>query len=188
MNQDDEGFSSFESKQALQSLKSLAPEPSRFLKTRLLARLEEQSKQQVGCKPLWTKSYFFSVALSSSFVLCLIYFGIKYNSEISEASTIYKTGLSYVIRLDIRPLKDAGVSYAEINLSDKNIQFSSTEVLDVIQNKKLVVAWDSIIEKQFLPIVIQGIKPGVSSVMVNFYNLENKLVKSQNIKLDFKGG
>ena len=188
MNREEEGFSSPATQEALQSLKSVSVQPSVYFKTRLLARADEQANNSAQ-----SQSYFrLSHALSASLVVCLvsglIYFGLQNKPDIFAASPTYKTGQSYVIRVDIRPLKDAGISYAEINLSDSNIKFASSEVLEVILQQKLIVAWESIVEKQFLPIVIQGIKPGTSTVVVNFYDFDKKLIKTQNVKLDFKGG
>ena len=180
-----EGFSSEESQKALHSLRSLSQDPSPFLKTRVLARAREKQNNK---KSLFLK-YFFQSSLVTAIlvVVAVSLFSKTQKSDLQQIAS-YVTGQAYVIRMDIRPYKESAIAYAEIVLDDDNIEFSSKQHIEISQQKKLVVSWENVVQKQFLPIVIKGTKPGSSKVIVNFYDSENKLVNSQNVNLNFKGG
>jgi hypothetical protein len=179
-----EGYSSTESQNALSSLKSVSAEPSLYFKTRILAQAREQQK----AKSNLFKKFFASVALAACLVLAVTTFIFKNKSLSGAEIAFYKTGQPYVIRVDIRPYKESKIAYAEVVLDDDNVQFSSSRFENISQQKKLVVSWENVVEKQFLPIVIKGLQTGASVVKVNFYDSENKLINSQNVNLNFKGG
>lgn len=181
-NQSDqnEGFSSSQSQQALRSLKSLSAEPSPYLKTRVLAHAREQKRAKVS----FFKKYFLQAGLATAFIF-VIAFSFLQPKEITPT---YATGQDYVIRMDIRPYKDSPVAYAEIVLGDEKIQFSSSRFSEISAQKKITVSWDNLVEKQFLPIVVKGLKAGSSKVVVNFYDANNNLIKSQDVNLKFKIG
>ncbi len=179
-----QGFSSSESELALKSLKSISAEPSLYFKTRLLAKAREQRTEKVS----FFKKIFTPQALMACLVLVVSVVVFKKQNVSQPEIALFNTNQPYVIRVDIRPYKEAKIAYAEVVLADENIQFSSAQFEKISLQKKLVVSWESVVEKQFLPIVIKGIKSGVSTVKVNFYDSENKLVNSQNVSLKFKGG
>lgn len=179
-NDQNEGYSNEQSKAALQSLKSLSMEPSPFLKTRVLAQMRERKQEKVG----FFKKYFMHAGLATAF-LFVITFSFLQNKTVMPT---YTTGQDYVIRMDIRPYKDSKIAYAEVVLGDGKVEFSSSKFSEISAQKKLTVSWENLVEKQFLPIVIKGMRAGQSKVVVNFYDSENNLVKSQDVNLNFKGG
>ena len=183
-NDQNEGFSNEQSKAALQSLKSLSMEPSPFLKTRVLAQMRERKQSQVGTVHGYIKKYFMHAGLATAFIF-VVTFSFLQNKTVIPT---YETGQAYVIRMDIRPYKDSKIAYAEVVLGDERVQFSSSKFAEISAQKKLTVSWDNLVEKQFLPIVIKGMSAGQSKVVVNFYDSENNLVKSQDVNLNFKGG
>lgn len=95
---------------------------------------------------------------------------------------------TYVIRVDIRPLPNENIAYAEISLPDENVQFASLKFDDIKAQKKIVVSWEGMLEKQYMPIVVQGTKAGSAKVIVNFYDSDRNLVTSKEVSLYFKGG
>ncbi len=183
-NKPNEGFLSDESADALKSLRSVSAEPSLYFKTRVLAQMREQKK----AKQSLFRKFFIPSALAFSFALIMSFLALQKQTQNQTEVASYIIGQPYVIRMDIRPYKESGVAYAEILLSDDNVQFSSSQFEKISQQKKLVVAWETVVQKQFLPIVIKGVQSGNSKVIVNFYDSENKLVNSQNVNLNFKGG
>ena len=182
---DKDGFSSSEASEALRSLKNLKTEsPSPFFKTRILAHTKAIKKSRFELfkenllQPLLAVTFLFTISI-------FIFQKTKLNNPDIDS---YKTGQAYVIRMDIRPYKELGIAYAEVLLENENIQFSSSRFEKISQQKKLTVSWESVVEKQFLPIVIKGMKSGSSKVIVNFYDSENNLVNTKNVNLEFKGG
>lgn len=193
-NQLNEKYKTPESAAAIDSLKSLKAEPSPYLTQRILNNLElknqaQQKQSAFSVKDFFTQFKFWpsiSVALATLFIC---FFGLKaFNKNNEFPSQVYALGQDYVIRMDVRPLPNNEIAYAEISLSDENIQFSSKKYSELKMQKKLVVNWESMVEKQYLPIVVQGTKAGSSKVIVNFYDSEHKLVTTQEISLYFKKG
>ena len=180
-DQKNEGFSSAQSQQALQSLKSLSVEPSPFLKTRVLAHAREQRQSKIS----FFKKYFLIPSITAALAILV---SISYLQKKDSAVPTYAMGKDYVIRMDIRPFKDEPIAYAEIVLDDENVQFSSIKFSEISAQKKMTVSWENLVEKQFLPIVIKGLKAGSSKVVVNFYDANNNLVKTQDVNLKFKAG
>ena len=168
---------------ALRSLKHVSPQPSPFLEARVAAHFREnlKTKQRSIWMPL------FGGALASAFVLVLA-FSFMLRSRSVPAVTDYLVGQDYVIRMDIRALKETPIAYAEVVLQGDNVNFSSGKFASISQQRKIVISWDSLVEKQFLPIVLKAMSGGKSKVVVNFYDAENKLVNSRDLDLNFKGG
>ena len=183
-----QGYADQEVQLAFYSLRSLDAEPSSFLKTRVLARIREKKEN----KQSLFKKYILQSALSFGLVTAVLFGLFQKNSVSSTTSTgavaSYTTGQAYVIRMDIRPHKESAIAYAEILLSDDRIEFASQQHAQISSQKKIIVSWENLVQKQFLPIVIKGTKAGNSKVIVNFYDLDNKLVNSQDVNLNFKGG
>ena len=117
------GFSSIESENALKSLRTLSIEPSPFLKTRVLAHAREQRQAKVG----FLKKYFLQAGLATCFLFVIAVSFFKNTDSVPS----YAVGQDYVIRMDIRPYKDAGVSYAEVVLGDEKVQFSSSKFSEI---------------------------------------------------------
>lgn len=170
---------------ALRSLQHVSPEPSPYLEARVAAHFRENLKTQP--KSIWLP--LLSGALASAFVFILGFsFFLKSNGPARPAVADYQVGQDYVIRMDIRALKESPISYAEVVLEGENVQFSSGKFAAISQQKKIVISWDSLVEKQFLPIVLKAKSGGRSKVVVNFYDSENKLVNTRDLDLNFKGG
>ena len=170
---------------ALRSLKQVSPEPSPFLEARVTAHFRENLKTKQ--KSIWLP--LMSGALASAFILAFAFsFFLKSQTSHLPAVADYLVGQDYVIRMDIRALKETPIAYAEVVLEGDNVHFSSGKFASISQQRKLVISWDSLVEKQFLPIVLKAMSGGKSKVVVNFYDAENKLVNSRDLDLNFKGG
>lgn len=170
---------------ALRSLQHVSPDPSPYLEARVAAHFRENLKSKP--KSIWLP--LFAGALASAFVLVLA-FAFMMKSRTGAAPTVgdYLVGQDYVIRMDIRALKETPIAYAEVVLEGDNVQFSSGKFAAISQQKKIVISWDSLVEKQFLPIVLKAKSGGKSKVVVNFYDSENKLVNTRDLDLNFRGG
>ena len=193
-NQLKDGYKDQKSFEAIQSLKSISIQPTPYLMTRILHNLDlrQQAQENLTLKSrikylaqqfkFWPS---FSVALAT-LLISFIFF--KNFNKTSEIVNYYQIGQAYIIRVDIRPLPKNEIAYAEIALNDDNIEFTSQKYTELKLQKKLVVNWDSMLEKQYLPIVVKGTKEGSSKVIVNYYDSDHNLVTSQEVSLYFKGG
>ncbi|MEQ1722407.1 MAG: hypothetical protein ABL930_04475 [Pseudobdellovibrio sp.] len=187
-------YKSQESFEAIKSLKNLPLEPSPFLAKRVLRNLNAKAQTEnpfnlfgrfFGQFKFWPS---FTVALASIFFSIVVFKTgvlIKTNPIPVES---YLLGQTYVIRMDIRPLPNSDIAYAEISLPDDSLEFASQKFSEIKLQKKLVVGWDSMLEKQYMPIVVQGKKAGSTKVIVNFYDSDHNLVTTKEISLYFKAG
>lgn len=173
---------------AIKSLKSISVEPSPYLAKRVLRNLEAQPAAKNSIAAFFSQ-FKLLPSVSVALATLVITFGVfkLVNKNAAETIQAYALGQAYVIRMDIRPLPNSEIAYAEISLPDENVQFASQKY-DIKSQKKLVVSWDSMVEKQYMPIVVQGVKAGSSKVIVNFYDSDRNLVTSKEISLYFKGG
>ena len=80
--------------------------------------------------------------MTAILVVVVVSFISKNQKSDLQQSASYVTGQAYVIRMDIRPYKESAIAYAEIVLDDDNIEFSSKQHIEIIQQKKLVVSWE----------------------------------------------
>ena len=189
-----EGYQSEESMQALSALKSLSSEASPYLKNRVLRNIDIQKQESFSAR-VWLTQFFAQFKLAPSLavaVLTLAFSFLIFNSnnffQQQAAKSVFNIGQAYVIRVDVRPLPNEDIAYAEISLADENIQFASLKFDDIKTQKKLIVNWEGMLEKQYMPIVVQGTKAGSSKVIVNFYDSDRNLVTSKEVSLYFKDG
>lgn len=187
-------YKSQESFEAIKSLKDLPLEPSPFLAKRVLRNLNSkaQAESQFNLLTRFLGQFKFwpsiSVALASIFLSIVVFkTGVFSKSDTNPAES-YLLGQTYVIRMDIRPLSKNDIAYAEISLPDDNLEFASQKFSEIKLQKKLVVGWDTMLEKQYMPIVVQGKKAGSTKVIVNFYDSDHNLVTTKEISLYFKVG
>ncbi len=168
---------------ALRSLNQLDLQPSPYLVARIKAGLMSDMNR-VSARG-WLR-YFWpavSAALACALVVVLSARSEHPNEEIAS----YVVGQDYLIRVDIRSVHQTDVAYAEIVLQDENLQFSSQQFADVKELRKLVIEWQQLTDKQYLPIVVQGLKAGTSQVTVNFYDKNNNVILTKEMPLSFKG-
>ena len=165
---------------ALRSLKGHEPEPSPFLVARISASLRQKKSEA----PLQIWLRFFWPALSAGLACALV---IVLSQSKSPSEGEYLVGKDYLIRVDIRQVHQTEVAYAEVVLHDEKLKFSSEKFSDVRDLRKLVVEWEQLTEKQYLPIVVQGQSAGASQVTVNFYDKNNRIIMSKEMSLHFKG-
>jgi hypothetical protein len=172
---------------ALKALRELQVEPSPYLTHRIHANLKAQD--QISTRRSWVRPWLWpSVSLALGLVLVVILSSrdlFAPSAERLSTSAQYLLNQPYLIKVDIRSLGSVDVAYAEVQLGDKNIHFSSQEFADVQEMDRLVLAWDQMLDKQYLPIVVQGSKSGQSVVTVKFYDKFNQLISSKEMTLSF---
>lgn len=187
-------YKSQESFEAIKSLKDLPLEPSPFLAKRVLRNLNSKTQAQSQFNVLtgFLSQFKFwpsiSVALASIFLSIVVFKAGVFSKSDTNPAESYLLGQTYVIRMDIRPLPNNDIAYAEISLPDDNLEFASQKFSEIKLQKKLVVGWDTMLEKQYMPIVVQGKKAGSTKVIVNFYDSDHNLVTTKEISLYFKAG
>jgi hypothetical protein len=171
---------------ALRSLRDLDLDASPYLAARVQANLKSQTAEK---KSRGLASWFWpAVASAVTASLVTVLLTTKVLPSTSSASVAeYKIGQPYMIRVDIRALGENEIAYAEIELKDDNIEFASGKFSDVRTMKKLVVSWEQMMDKQYLPIVVQGLRSGRSQVHVSFFDKNDKLITSKDTTLSFTG-
>ena len=165
---------------ALKSLRALDLDASPFLATRVKANLKS-SRHEV---PLFKK--FWLTRLATSMVVAAM---ILLNTHLnSESKKLYSLGQPYMIRMDIRAIPQSEIAYAEISLDGDTAEFSSKKFTEVRQKKVLTVSADTLKDKQYLPVIVRGVKAGETKVTVSFYNSNDEVVTSKSMTLAFADG
>lgn len=170
----------------LQSLRSVKLQASPYLASRVLTNLElprESGRNQTSLVS-FLRSRFAAMAVGLAVAAVLVYQWGAHPKIQAEAQ--YKVGSPYMVKVDIRELKEADIAYAEVVLDGQNIQFSSKAFADVNETKKLMISWDQLLTKQYLPVVVKGNKEGEAKVTVYFYDKNNKIVQEKQMALSFK--
>lgn len=170
----------------LKSLRSVKLQASPYLASRVLANLELPREDRRSQASLFSflRSRFAAMTVGLAVVAVLAYQWGSHPKVQNEAQ--YKVGSPYMVKVDIRELKDTDIAYAEVVLDGQNIQFSSKAFADVNETKKLMISWDQLLTKQYLPVVVKGNKEGEAKVTVYFYDRNNKIVQEKQMALSFK--
>lgn len=174
---------------ALRSLGQIDLQPSPYLAARVKAGLIASQRETSEDLGTWSAKWkqFFWPSLSAVLALALVLVLMTGGPHGREEIATYVTGQDYLIRVDIRAVHESNVAFAEIVLQDENLQFSSRQFSDVKELRKLVIEWQQLTDKQYLPIVVQGLRAGASQVTVNFYDKNNNVILTKEMPLLFKG-
>ena len=163
---------------ALEHVKNTEIEPSSFLKTRILANIKAGSVKK-------SRNYLFvfSPKLIFSSLLLLFIFSMIFFQKVENS--IFPVSKPYMVKIDIRSLKDADVDSVKVELAGV-ISFSSKKFTEIKNLKELTLSWENLVGKQYIPIVIEGEKSGKGSLKVYFYNSQNKLITNKLLSFKFK--
>jgi len=175
-----------QSHSALVALRKMTVAAPPFLANRVVNQaLRKTDSPQTGLRiNLW-----FWPALSGVLACALVWI-LSSGGPMSSPSVVktYALNQPYLIRLDLRALDTNDIAYAEIHLDNENIHFASTQFAEVQSLKTLSIAWEQLLDKQYLPIVVQGSRSGHSLVRVEFYDHNRKLMTTKQMTLIFGEG
>jgi hypothetical protein len=188
----------FESKihPALSRLQSVELEPSPFLSARVQANLRAMASSEAapGAAALTFKGRFleflrpWKVSVVFAMALVLLVLALPFKGFLPSPMASYAIGKPYLIRVDVRALEPEEVAYAEIEIKGDSAQFKSKAFEKVAENRKITVDAEIFKNKQYLPIIVEGIKKGQSQVLVSFFDKNNKLINSRVVDLSFEVG
>lgn len=165
--------------QTLEVLRQAEPRSSAYMKTRVLAQVREKQAKKRGL-PFWA---WFSMGVT--FAFALVFVGLNFGENLYSGSKALGLNKPYMIRVDLAPVQDLNIAYAEVQLGQKFVRFSSKEFARISELRELKIQWQSLAGKSYLPLVVEGTESGVASVFVNFYDTSNRLVQQKTISLDF---
>lgn len=168
----------------LKSLRNMRVEPSPFLAKRVAANFENIVANQKPVKS--RRSLWIGAAMAAVLVALAVIPALKPATE--TPAQAFALNKPYLIRMDIREIPRNEIAYAEISLSGESIQFSSQKFKDIQKNKTIVVDGGNLGEKQYLPVVIEGVSAGDAQVTVSFYNDRHELITTRTMNLAFGGG
>ena len=168
--------------EALKALRNLDLEPSPYLAKRVQANLKSKTSDAVS---FWQKWLWPS--LSAALTVVVVFLLVRKPPQFHEMTVAeYSLHQPYIIKVDIRSIKESEFAYAEVQLGGENIQFTSSHS-EINETKKLMLSWEQLLDKQYIPIVVEGVKPGKALVTVNFYDKNNKVLATKEMALSFKG-
>ncbi|MBC7467243.1 MAG: hypothetical protein H7256_14730 [Bdellovibrio sp.] len=177
-----------ETPSGLKALRSVPLQPSAFLATRVQRNFESSATRPKLDQKKNKASFLVGTGLMA---LALVVVGFwQLNAFIPPTKSnepVFALGKPYLIRMDIREISHAEIAYAEISLGGDNIQFSSEKFKHIQRDKTIRIAAKSFSQKQYLPVVVEGVENGKAQVTVRFYNDRHELVTTRQMDLNFMG-
>jgi hypothetical protein len=168
-------------KRILSAARELSPEPSPYLRTRVLATLRERAQQQSLWK--WKAIAFLSPALS--LVLAAAFFWVGTQRSTSELYSA-RVNERVLVRVEIERLQTEGVRFAEVELP-AGVSFYSERYPDLKDKRTLTVALSPDMDISHLPVVIQSGSEGSKKIKIRFLNEGQATVREREITIRFKG-
>jgi hypothetical protein len=166
-------------KQIFRNIGNSAPEPSPFLKTRVLAQLREE--QRLDAQKSWGSIFkYLTAGLVSALALVVSYQTLVKNSGALRAQSSRPVAL----RLETKDLKAKGVSHAKIELAE-GMAFYSAQFPEIQEHRILDLRLENDEIGQPLAIVIRSHETGSKSVKVQFFDDNEQVVAERIVKIRF---
>ena len=175
MTQDENGKTQ-EYNEAIGALRELKAEPSPFMKTRVMAHVEEERSK--------SKKSWFMIFGASLATACL---AIVLSWQLFQQAPAMAVGESYVVKADLTAFENEAVAYVTIELEGE-VKFASKKFAQVEELRSLTLSWDRLIGKEYLPLVIKGVQAGNSKVKLHFYDENDNIIKTKDYDLRFEKG
>lgn len=151
------------------------PEPSPFLKTRILASLMEAETRATLRR--WRRWAILSPLAAAALVLCiLVYRPAEFRAPVNT---------NILIRVEVEELRGSAVAYAEIELPD-GVTFYSEKYPELKKARAIRLAWLDGYEADTLPIVVQASMPGLKPVKFRFLDRDGALLEERTLRIDFR--
>jgi hypothetical protein len=147
----------------LASAKSIKVKSPHFLSTRVMAQIDELSENKA--KKTWSLANIMT-ALSVSFSVALLVFFLNTNQQQNKLVSI-QIGPAYVIKVDIKKMKNKGVKFVNIQLP-KGLSFYASDDSQLSEQMEMLIEWDFLKNRHYLPIVVVGNKVGKKKIVINF--------------------
>lgn len=164
---------------ALKALRKFQIEHPPYLKQKILASFEEKKRSMQK----WI--YFFTgAAVSGTLALLLVFIGMKHQ-PLQPLSSTFQVGPAYVLKVDLREIANQRVAYVEVEVEGESLQFFSQTHLDLSEQSKLIFEWEHLNGKNYLPIVIRGLKAGEGKIRVTFFDGKNEKIDDRMLSVFF---
>jgi hypothetical protein len=166
----------------LRKARDEAPEPSPFLKTRVLARLRATTLEQEQKTRLrfWKSIALLGPALSAAAVFVFLAFPrAEFHAQVNSPVAVR-------VQIDQAPRGEM-IAFAEIELP-AGVHFYSSRFAELRDQRTLFVAWDSKAERRHLPIAVQSDSTGTKKIRVKLLDSGRHLVEVREITIRFEKG
>lgn len=155
--------------------------PSPYLETRTLAVLRERARgaNKVGFwRRLAVGGSLSTLVLGTALTLLLVVGPLR-DSEITHAMS---PGHPFVVKVDVDSLKSHEIVRAQIILPE-GINFFAKDFPQIEKLRVLDLAWRKTSESAPLSFVVQGVKDGIKTVKIEFFDKNNMLVATHTLKI-----
>ncbi|MCM2321998.1 MAG: hypothetical protein NDJ90_01920 [Oligoflexia bacterium] len=169
-----------EVRKLLSPLRDGVPEPSPFLKTRVLAELREQRRQRSvrSVWALWKPALGFSAAAA---LMLVLWTGREARGPVFPATA----GQPVAVKVDMKEWGGQKVASAKVELP-RGVRFYSRSFPAIEQKSTLDLAWKEDGAPGALPIVVKADENGLKTVRVKFFDEGKKLVGERLLKIRFE--
>ena len=168
-------------KRILAEARRAAPEPSPYLKTRVLAEL--RSRNQERKLRVWKFLALGSGAFSALIVASLF----LVSKSAKDGSYVAQVNERVLIRVEVEKLQGQGVKFAEVELP-KGVQFYSERYPELKDLRSVTLAWNESMDLSRLPVVIQATEAGSKKIRIRFLGSDHALLKEQQVTIKFAKG
>lgn len=151
------------------------PEPSPFLKTRILARLTENEHRAKLRR--WKRWAILSPLAAGALVLSIFLY--------RPAEFQAPANTSILIRVEVEELRGSTIAYAEVELLD-DVTFYSEKYPELADERELRLAWLDRYEEDSLPIVVRASTPGLKRVKLRFLDQDETVLEERQLEIDFR--
>ncbi|NIS37623.1 hypothetical protein GWN26_00270 [Candidatus Saccharibacteria bacterium] len=165
------------------------PDPSPFLKTRVLALYRERVKSRRGLL-FWRLATFSGVGFGmAAIAFLLIVRGPLSSSSTGLPDTQFKALVGQPMAIQLKP---AGVGMSsndafrrvEVLLPD-GVRFYSLKYPQISKWKQISLEREKLAEKAKFPVIIRSDTAGTKTIKVRFVNVEGQILKEQNLETYF---
>jgi hypothetical protein len=168
-------------KRLLAEARRAAPEPSPYLKTRILAEL--RSRNQERTVRIWK-----FLALGSGAFSALIVASLFMISKSNEGTYVAQVDERVLIRVEVQKFEgQKDVRFAEVDLP-AGVHFYSEKYPELKEQRSVTLAWNNDMNLTRLPVVIQASESGSKKIRIRFLGSEHELVKEQQVTIKFAKG
>ncbi len=166
-------------KRVLQEARRAAPEPSPYLKTRILAEYRSRRQEQ---RIRWWKFLTLGSAAASAMVVAGLFLITQ-----PKGAYVAQVDEKVLIRVEVEKLQGTGVKFAEVDLPD-GVHFYSEKYPELKDLRSVTLAWNENMDMSRLPVVIQASEAGAKKIRIRFLNNDHALLKEQQVMIKFAKG
>lgn len=149
--------------------------PSQLLEVKVMAELDRLDSEVSKKRWKWF-AILSPVAVSALFLIFLNFQEPHFNVSVNR---------QVVVKLEVGDVKSLPIAYAEIDLPE-GVEFYSERNPEIIKERSLMLAWESVVKNSHLPFVVKSSSGGMKRINIRFFDDMMNLVSEKSLKINFR--